>query len=239
MSGNQLCHLAIIAGGALGPSGGGTGAVAEALALAGTIASEAFSLAPGLQVFSFVAPGIDRLLSNPEQAQPTLGACVDAAARLADTAAGSGAALRLCGRTEELPGELAALASFPAPAKSLLWFLRYGGRDEIARAAARYFRAHPGETLADDALDSWLDTAGAPDPDLIVLAGGVLEAQDALLWQGSYAELWHTPTPWARSSLPSTAATRANTERARFHPQHRLTNRPSFSMAPLPCAPAS
>ena len=36
-----------------------------------------------------------------------------------------------------------------------------------------------------------------PDPDLIVLAGGPLEAPDALVWQGSYAELWHTATPWA------------------------------------------
>ncbi len=45
-------------------------------------------------------------------------------------------------------------------------------------------------------IDAWLDTAGVPEPDLVILAGGPLEAKDALLWQGSYAEIWHTALPW-------------------------------------------
>ena len=49
-----------------------------------------------------------------------------------------------------------------AAGRTLLWFVRYSGRDEIVRAASRFLRAHPGVPLADGELDAWLDTAGVP-----------------------------------------------------------------------------
>jgi undecaprenyl diphosphate synthase len=97
---------------------------------------------------------------------------------------------------DDLPRTAAATDTPHQPGKTLLWFLRYGGRDEIARAAGRFLAANPGARLGDDDLGAWLDTAGVPDPDLVILAGGPLEARDALLWQGSYAEIWHTALPW-------------------------------------------
>jgi undecaprenyl pyrophosphate synthase len=202
MQESHLRHLAVIAGGTLGSSGEAAVTVREACRLAATMAPEAFAAAPGLRAFSFLAPGIDRLLAEPASAASALRACAEAAPILQESAARCGATLRLCGRTGGLPEPLARHAGHPPTAgagagRTLLWFLRYGGRDEIARAAARFFGARPGATLADDDLDAWLDTSGVPDPDLIVLAGGALEAPDALVWQGSYAELWHSATDWA------------------------------------------
>ena len=200
MGGTRLRHVAIVASGSLPPSRDPAAAVADAARSAARLAEDAFASVPGLQAFSFFAPGIDRLLNAPSGTAAALRGCVEAAGALGQAAARCGATLRLCGRTEGLPAELAVLAA-PRPAaetaRTLAWFLSYGGRDEIVRAAARFFREHPGAPLGDDDLDDCLDTAGLPDPDLIVLAGGPLEAPDALVWQGYYAELWHTATPWA------------------------------------------
>ena len=221
MDASALRHLAVIAGDGTGSSGAAPDAVADALSRAAALATEAFARVPELRAFSFHAPAIDRLLADPASGPETLHACVSAAALLADAAARRGAALRLCGRTEGLPPELTRHAPQAAagPAdRTLIWFLRYGGRDEIARAASRFLLARPASPLADEDLDAWLDTAGVPDPDLIVLAGGPFEAHDTLVWQGSYAELWHTEKPWPAFSVEDLgqAITAFHTRQRRF-----------------------
>jgi len=205
MPGHPLRHLAIIADAAAAAASASAAApedlVLAALNKAAEISHAAFGTIPALQAFSFHAPGLERHLDAGAAAGPVLQAWIAGARALRGAAAELGAALRLCGRVDELPDALRrAVAPEAAPhhGKSLLWFLRYGGRDEIARAAARFFRERPGAMLGDDELDAWLDTAGVPDPDLVILAGGPLEAKDALLWQASYAEIWHTPHPWSR-----------------------------------------
>ena len=50
--------------------------------------------------------------------------------------------------------------------------LNYGGRDEIVRAVNRFAAEHPGETITEAAMAEYLDTAGIPDPDLIIRTGG-------------------------------------------------------------------
>jgi undecaprenyl diphosphate synthase len=45
-------------------------------------------------------------------------------------------------------------------------------------------------------LDSYLDTAGVPDPDLIIRTAGEMRMSNFLLWQAAYAEYWCTPTRW-------------------------------------------
>jgi hypothetical protein len=193
MDGHDLRHLAFIDGSA--PEfqediRRSVGASCERAALA---AREAFALVPGLRAFSWLSPVLDRLLARA--AAPVVArACADGAHALAGAAAELDASLRLCGRTDDLPGSALRQPARPVE-RTLLWFRRYGGRDEIVRAAGRFFAAHPGETLADGELDAWLDTAGVPDPDLLLYAGGPPGPQDVLLWQGSYAEIWHTPEP--------------------------------------------
>ena len=41
-----------------------------------------------------------------------------------------------------------------------------------------------------------LDTAGMPDPDLVIRTAGEMRMSNYLLWQASYAEFWVTPKCW-------------------------------------------
>lgn len=72
--------------------------------------------------------------------------------------------------------------------------LSYGGRDEIVRACRRY--AEAGGELDEERFASLLDTAGMPDPDLIVRTGGEQRLSNFLLWQAAYAEFYFTETAW-------------------------------------------
>ena len=41
-----------------------------------------------------------------------------------------------------------------------------------------------------------MDTAGLPDPDLLIRTCGELRLSNFLLWQISYAEIYVTDVPW-------------------------------------------
>lgn len=82
--------------------------------------------------------------------------------------------------------------------------LNYGGRDEIIRAANSYLAAQleafqEDETVeelelgfSEDDFGNFLDTAGMPDPDLIIRPGGQLRLSGFMPWQSVYAELYFT-----------------------------------------------
>ena len=74
--------------------------------------------------------------------------------------------------------------------------LNYGGRDEIVRAVKRYAREHPVEELTEEALTAHLDTAGLPEPDLIIRTGGEYRVSNFLLWESAYAELLFSDVLW-------------------------------------------
>jgi undecaprenyl diphosphate synthase len=84
---------------------------------------------------------------------------------------------------------------------TLVVAFNYGGRQEIARAAARIAeearagRIDPAEV--DVALfERYLDTAGLPDPDLVIRTSGELRISNFLLWQSAYAEFVFLPIHW-------------------------------------------
>jgi len=77
--------------------------------------------------------------------------------------------------------------------------INYGGRDEIARAAKRLSeRVARGEvenpTEADFA--DCLDTAGHPDPDLVIRTSGETRTSNFLPYQAAYSEYEFTQTLW-------------------------------------------
>jgi undecaprenyl diphosphate synthase len=77
----------------------------------------------------------------------------------------------------------------------------YGARDEIARAARRIGEAVAAGRLAADAIDestveAHLDTAGMPDPDLVIRTSGEMRLSNFLLWQAAYAEFVFMPVYW-------------------------------------------
>ncbi len=79
--------------------------------------------------------------------------------------------------------------------------LNYGSRDEILRAVNRIIRdmqtgsLEQGE-VTEDILESYLDTAGIPAPDLLIRTSGEQRLSNFLLWQLAYAELYFTPVHW-------------------------------------------
>ena len=78
----------------------------------------------------------------------------------------------------------------------------YGGRQDIAEAAQRYFMAHPEAALATaaplaaDALTPYLAMSYAPEPDLFIRTGGEKRISNFLLWQLAYTELYFTDLLW-------------------------------------------
>ena len=77
----------------------------------------------------------------------------------------------------------------------------YGSRNEIARAAQRIAedakegRVAP-EDVTEERLADYLDTAGLPDPDLLIRTSGELRLSNFLLWQLAYAEFVFVDVFW-------------------------------------------
>ena len=79
--------------------------------------------------------------------------------------------------------------------------VNYGGRDEIRRAAAKLATdaargALDPDAVTEDVFASYLDTAGIPDPDLLIRTSGELRLSNYLLWQLAYTELYVTDCLW-------------------------------------------
>lgn len=77
--------------------------------------------------------------------------------------------------------------------------LNYGGRDELIRAVNQWLQSRPegsDEPLTEEALARHLDTAGLPDPDLLIRSSGEERISNFLLWQIAYAEIYVTKTLW-------------------------------------------
>ena len=117
----------------------------------------------------------------------------------------NGVRFRVIGRREDLSAKLQKeIAALEEKTKggdfTLVVALSYGGRDEIVRAAKIFNaeaqrRRERGESL-EDVFSSCLDTAGIPDPDLIVRTSGELRLSNFLLWQAAYAEFYFTDVLW-------------------------------------------
>ncbi len=79
--------------------------------------------------------------------------------------------------------------------------LNYGGRDDIVQAAGRIAEDVAKGILESDAIteylfESYLDTAGIPDPDLLIRTSGEQRVSNFLLWQTAYTELVFTSVLW-------------------------------------------
>ena len=89
----------------------------------------------------------------------------------------------------------------------------YGGRDEIRRAAVRFAEAYAAGNIPEECISdgtgrfpegelteagfaSFLDTAGIPDPDLIIRTSGELRLSNFLTWQSAYSEIVITDRLW-------------------------------------------
>jgi undecaprenyl diphosphate synthase len=75
--------------------------------------------------------------------------------------------------------------------------LSYSGRDEIIRAFRKIINdgLNAGD-ISEESINKFLDTAGTPDPDLIIRTSGEQRLSNFLLWQSAYSELYFTNTLW-------------------------------------------
>ena len=79
--------------------------------------------------------------------------------------------------------------------------INYGGRDEILRGVRKLLRGVEAgelkpEELTEETLSGCLDTAGIPDPDLLIRTCNEQRISNFLLWQLAYTEFYVTPVPW-------------------------------------------
>ena len=79
--------------------------------------------------------------------------------------------------------------------------INYGSRDEITRAVKRVATKVvegelSAESISEDVITAQLDTAGIPDPDLMIRTSGEQRISNYLLWQLAYAEFYFTSVPW-------------------------------------------
>ncbi len=84
---------------------------------------------------------------------------------------------------------------------TLVIAFNYGSRNEIARAARRLAEDVRAGTLkpeeiTPEKLESALDTAGIPDPDVLVRTSGEVRLSNFLLWQAAYTELVFIDAYW-------------------------------------------
>ncbi|GGF84118.1 isoprenyl transferase [Rhizobium wenxiniae] len=77
----------------------------------------------------------------------------------------------------------------------------YGSRDEIARATTRIAQKVKAglldpASISPETISDYLDTAGIPDPDLIIRTSGEERLSNFLLWQAAYSEFVFLPDYW-------------------------------------------
>lgn len=79
--------------------------------------------------------------------------------------------------------------------------ISYSGRAELVRAARRIAEAvaaghlDPTQVGLDD-IEAGLDTAGLPDPDLLIRTSGEFRLSNFMLWQLAYTEIHISPVLW-------------------------------------------
>jgi undecaprenyl diphosphate synthase len=115
--------------------------------------------------------------------------------------------IRIIGERQQVDPELMSLIDEGVEltrnnsALTLVIAFNYGSRQEIAKAAAKLVAevAAGRITAADitaEAVAAKLDTAGIPDPDLLIRTSGEQRLSNFLLWQTAYTEFVFLDTYW-------------------------------------------
>ncbi len=137
--------------------------------------------------------------------------------READRLAAESVRMRFIGDRSRLDAKLQKLMAgieartAPYSRLNLTVAINYGGRDEMVRATRAIAAEVAAGRLAPEAvtealISSRLDTAGLPDPDLVIRTSGETRTSNFLPWQAAYAEYEFTGTLWPDFSPAELAA---------------------------------
>lgn len=109
--------------------------------------------------------------------------------------------IKVIGNVKELPQDLQKKideiekTTQKNSAMTVLFAINYGGRDEIIRAIKKLLNQKIKiKNLDKKSFGVFLDTAGIPDPDLIVRTGGEKRLSGFMLWQSEYSEIYFLKT---------------------------------------------
>jgi len=119
----------------------------------------------------------------------------------------NGVQVRIIGEREHLEPDIVALIeeaetlTHSNDQLKLIIAFNYGGQNEITSAVRRIAREVKAgtldpETITPETVAAHLDTAGVPDPDLIIRTSGEKRLSNFLIWQSAYAELVFTDVFW-------------------------------------------
>ncbi|MCD6303410.1 MAG: isoprenyl transferase [Planctomycetes bacterium] len=161
----------------------------------------------GLEALTLYSFSMDNWRRPPSEVETLMGLYANYLARERPTMCRNNLRFRHVGRRDGLPGTVLAELDRCAEATAdntgmyLCLALNYGSRAEIADAVRRLARRVADGRLGPDDIDeaaisAALDTAGVPDPDLLIRTSGEMRVSNFLLWQLSYAEFYVTDVYW-------------------------------------------
>lgn len=119
-----------------------------------------------------------------------------------------GVKVQIIGDVDWFPGDIARMAKEVVERTknntkiTVSFALNYGGREELLRAVSRLLdkiqthQRSAEQPITEQEFASLLDTAGIPDPDLVIRTGGELRLSGYFPWQTVYSELYFTRTLW-------------------------------------------
>jgi len=115
--------------------------------------------------------------------------------------------VRMLGRRGDIPDQVLRELDKTVEMSSTnsgMWLnlaINYGGRAEIVDAVRNIGQLIEADEISpgdvnEATISSFLYTAAAPDPDLLIRTAGEMRISNFLLWQISYAEIWITDKCW-------------------------------------------
>ena len=119
----------------------------------------------------------------------------------------AGVRMKVIGQKEKLPLSLQrAIKKIENLTKNNKKFfvnlaVSYSGKWDITQAVQKIIkRKIPAGKVNEDLVAKYLTTAGLPEPDLVIRAGGERRFSNFLLWQTAYSELYFTDKFWPELS---------------------------------------
>lgn len=161
----------------------------------------------GVQMLTCYAFSTENWKREPSEVDALMALLVEYCRQETATLKQNGVRVQVIGRVDELPDlqrrEVARAVAETASNSRLVLTLavNYGGQAELVDAVRTIARAVQEGRLTPEEIDpaviaANLYTAGMPDPDLVIRAGGEMRLSNFLLWQAAYSELWVTDTLW-------------------------------------------
>lgn len=125
----------------------------------------------------------------------------------ADTLLKNNVSLKTIGNTSSLPKDVqkklneVILKTSNCTGLTVILALSYSARWEITHAVNQILQDSKSgklgdELITEDVFSNYLNTAGIPDPELMIRTSGEYRISNFLMWQLAYAELYFTPVLW-------------------------------------------